>query len=161
MIRRPPRSTLFPYTTLFRSAAETSTADPPTLPAAKEPPTTDKPQPPATKDRAGLRASVRPQTTPTPPPKAAAPSASGHRARARTESLGQILLDEKMVTREQLDKAIQTQHRSGGHLGRILVEQGALTEQNLAKVLSIQWGLPYVQLGSIEIDPDVVKAIPH
>ncbi|OLC28310.1 MAG: type II secretion system protein GspE [Armatimonadetes bacterium 13_1_40CM_64_14] len=66
-----------------------------------------------------------------------------------------------MVTREQLDKAIQTQHRSGGHLGRILVEQGALTEQNLAKVLSIQWGLPYVQLGSIEIDPDVVKAIPQ
>jgi type IV pilus assembly protein PilB len=66
-----------------------------------------------------------------------------------------------MVTREQLDKAIQTQHRSGGHLGRILVEQGALTEQNLAKVLSIQWGLPYVQLSTIEIDPDVVKAIPQ
>jgi len=75
--------------------------------------------------------------------------------------LGQILLDQKMVTREQLDKAIQTQHRSGGHLGRILVAQGALTEQNLAKVLSIQWGLPYVQLSTIEIDPDVVKAIPQ
>src|SRR5260370_14912087 len=27
MIRRPPRSTLFPYTTLFRSRAELSTAD--------------------------------------------------------------------------------------------------------------------------------------
>src|SRR2546430_4036292 len=26
MIRRPPRSTLFPYTTLFRSAGETATA---------------------------------------------------------------------------------------------------------------------------------------
>src|SRR2546428_7259994 len=28
MIRRPPRSTLFPYTTLFRSAAELIDADP-------------------------------------------------------------------------------------------------------------------------------------
>src|SRR5256885_5598087 len=28
MIRRPPRSTLFPYTTLFRSCAERSTATP-------------------------------------------------------------------------------------------------------------------------------------
>src|SRR5207253_8540189 len=28
MIRRPPRSTLFPYTTLFRSASMRSTADP-------------------------------------------------------------------------------------------------------------------------------------
>src|SRR2546422_7218535 len=34
MIRRPPRSTLFPYTTLFRSAFETSTfcIHPPSLP---------------------------------------------------------------------------------------------------------------------------------
>ncbi len=127
-------------------------------PPAAEPPKTEKPQPPS-KDRAGLRASIRPTTAPSSAPKEAAPS--GSRARPRTESLGQILLDEKMVTREQLDKAIQTQHRSGGHLGRILVEQGVLTEQNLAKVLSIQWGLPYVQLGSVEIDPDVVKAIPQ
>jgi type IV pilus assembly protein PilB len=127
-------------------------------PAAKEQPITEKPQPP-TKDRAGLRASVRPSTAPTQPTKEATPS--GQRGRPRTESLGQIILNEKMATREQVDKAIQTQHRSGGHLGRILVEQGALTEQNLAKVLSIQWGLPYVQLGSVEIDPDVVKAIPQ
>src|SRR2546427_6358609 len=37
MIRRPPRSTLFPYTTLFRSHAEpldTSLADPAVEPAA-------------------------------------------------------------------------------------------------------------------------------
>src|SRR3712207_7049800 len=41
MIRRPPRSTLFPYTTLFRSisekiAEETSSA-PSTLPTAEDP----------------------------------------------------------------------------------------------------------------------------
>ncbi len=118
-------------------------------PAAKEPTKTDHPQPPP-KDRAGLLASSRPQLPTAPPPKEVA--RGGQRARPRTESLGQILLDEKMVTREQLDKAIQTQHRSGGHLGRILVEQGALAEQSLANVLSIQWGLPYVQLGSLEID---------
>jgi len=138
--------------------AEPKWAEPPTPPQAKEPPKNEKQQPPS-KDRAGLRASVRPSTAPPQGPKEAAPS--GARARPRAESLGQILLDQKMVTREQLDKAIQTQHRSGGHLGRILVEQGALTEQNLAKVLSIQWGLPYVQLSTIEIDPDVVKAIPQ
>ncbi len=126
-------------------------------PKQPEPPKIDRPQPPG-RDRSGLRASSRPQPPPS-APKEAAPT--GRRARPRTESLGQILLDEKMVTREQLDKAIQTQHRSGGHLGRILVEQGALAEQNLAKVLAIQWGLPYVQLASIEIDPEVVKAVPQ
>src|SRR3712207_7942391 len=34
MIRRPPRSTLFPYTTLFRSAAEDDRADRPRVDAA-------------------------------------------------------------------------------------------------------------------------------
>ncbi|HVH30440.1 MAG TPA: type IV-A pilus assembly ATPase PilB [bacterium] len=154
----PPQPKVEPPPTAEPSTDEFPRHEPPTPPQAKEPPKTDKPQPP-TKDRAGLRASVRPSTTPPPAPKEATPS--GHRTKPRTESLGQILLDEKMVTREQLDKAIQTQHRSGGHLGRILVEQGGLTEQNLAKVLSIQWGLPYVQLGSVEIDPEVVKAIPQ
>src|SRR5574337_1132521 len=129
----PPPPRVEPPPAAEPPMAEPKRPEPPTPPAAKEPPRTEKPQPP-TKDRAGLRASVRPSTAPTPSPKEAAPA--GQRGRPRTESLGQILLDEKMVTREQLDKAIQTQHRSGGHLGRILVEQGALTEQNLAKVLS-------------------------
>src|SRR5258708_29632483 len=34
MIRRPPRSTLFPYTTLFRSIREGSTGSPCRLPSA-------------------------------------------------------------------------------------------------------------------------------
>ncbi len=86
---------------------------------------------------------------------------TGRRPRARTESLGQIHLDEGVVTREQLEKAMQMQHRSGGHLGRILVEQGVVTEQQLAKALSVQWGLEVVDLGAIEIDADVVKVIPQ
>jgi len=81
--------------------------------------------------------------------------------RARTESLGQILLDQGMVSREQLEKAIQMHQRTGGHLGRILVELGAVTEQQLAQALAVQWGLAWVDLSTVEIDPDVVKVIPQ
>ncbi len=137
--------------------AEPKRPEPPAQGDGKDHPKVDKPQPPF-KERHIPRPTTRPQPVP-PAPKEAEPA--GRRPRPRAESLGQILLDEKTVTREQLDKAIQTQHRSGGHLGRILVEQGALTEQQLAKVLSIQWGLPYVELGSLEIDPDVVKMVPQ
>src|SRR3989440_6296433 len=35
MIRRPPRSTLFPYTTLFRSTRRTTTREPKAAPAWK------------------------------------------------------------------------------------------------------------------------------
>ncbi|OFX13187.1 MAG: type II secretion system protein GspE [Armatimonadetes bacterium RBG_19FT_COMBO_69_19] len=75
--------------------------------------------------------------------------------------MGQILLEEGIVPREQLEKAIQMQQRSGGHLGRILVDLGAVTEQQLAKALGTQWGLAWVDLNTIEIDADVVKVIPQ
>src|SRR5947199_218237 len=114
------------------------------------------------------RAPAAPAPPKAPPPRVQPPSVPPPREepargkpRPRSESLGQILLDEKMVSREQLDRAIQMQHRSGGHLGRILVEQGSLSEQQLAKVLALQWGMPYVELSSLEIDSDVVKVVPQ
>lgn len=155
----PPASQALPISQAFPTpVAEPPKVEPkrpvPPPPADKARPKSDRPQQPPPRERPVP--SGRPQ--PVPPPKEAEPA--GRRPRARTESLGQILLDEKMVSREQLDKAIQMQQRSGGHLGRILVEQGVLTEQQLAKVLSIQWGLPYLEIGSMEIDPEVVKVIP-
>ncbi|MBI2972621.1 MAG: Flp pilus assembly complex ATPase component TadA, partial [Armatimonadetes bacterium] len=121
------------------------------MPPVPEPPSkAKKPSPPA-------------RSAPQPVAQAPQPKApeAGKRPRARTESLGQILLDEGMVTREQLERALQNQQRSGGHLGRILVEQEAVSEQQLARALSVQWGLEVVDLGAMEIDPDVVKVVPH
>src|SRR2546430_12569614 len=46
MIRRPPRSTLFPYTTLFRSSHPPSSPSPPTNATTPAPPTTTAPTPP-------------------------------------------------------------------------------------------------------------------
>src|SRR5437868_11920772 len=42
MIRRPPRSTLFPYTTLFRSMCTIASADPVTVPASTTSGTADR-----------------------------------------------------------------------------------------------------------------------
>src|SRR5215510_4488091 len=46
MIRRPPRSTLFPYTTLFRSPASQA-ADPPASPRPQAPPDAKQDSPPS------------------------------------------------------------------------------------------------------------------
>lgn len=164
-----------------KSSAPPPVAGPPAPPA---PPTSRRTELPPVIDAKGKRSRPeRPQPTkpdgaaPSGPPAPKAPvspvgrppaqppsppTEAGQRrvARARTESLGQILLDEGIVTREQLEKAIQMQQRSGGHLGRILVEQGTLNEHQLARALSIQWGLAVVELSSVEIDPDVVKVVP-
>ena len=134
--------------------AEFPQHEPPRAQPPAAPPAPARPQPP--RERQIPRPAGRPQLVPPPREEPAR-----GKPRPRSESLGQILLDEKMVSREQLDRAIQMQHRSGGHLGRILVEQGSLSEQQLAKVLSLQWGMPYVELSSLEIDSDVVKVVPQ
>ena len=52
--------------------------------------------------------------------------------------LGEILLENKEISKEQLDKAIEVQKREGGLIGIILVTMGAITEQTLVKYLAIQ-----------------------
>jgi hypothetical protein len=52
--------------------------------------------------------------------------------------LGEILLENSEITKEQLDKAVDVQKREGGLIGIILVTQGAITEQTLVKYLAIQ-----------------------
>ncbi|MDR3238315.1 MAG: hypothetical protein LBT84_07420 [Spirochaetia bacterium] len=52
--------------------------------------------------------------------------------------LGELLLEKKEITREQLDKAMETQTKNGGLIGIILVTQGAITEATLVAYLSLQ-----------------------
>ncbi len=87
--------------------------------------------------------------------------AQGRHGRARTELLGDILLEWTMISREQLEQALSVQQQSGGHLGNILVEQGAITPQQLTRAMSVQWDLPLVELSGLEIDPDTVKVVPE
>jgi type IV pilus assembly protein PilB len=70
-------------------------------------------------------------------------------------------LDEGIVTREQLERAIQMQQRSGGHLGRILIDLGVTSEQQMARALAIQWGMSFVDLSQESIQLDAVKLIPQ
>ncbi|HOK02020.1 MAG TPA: hypothetical protein PKX79_08080 [Spirochaetota bacterium] len=52
--------------------------------------------------------------------------------------LGEILLENGVITREQLDKALKTQKEEGGLIGIILVQQGAISEQTLVEYLALQ-----------------------
>jgi hypothetical protein len=52
--------------------------------------------------------------------------------------LGEILLDNKEISQEQLEKAIEVQKKEGGLIGIILVTMGDITEQTLVKYLAIQ-----------------------
>jgi len=74
--------------------------------------------------------------------------------------LGEILIQRKRITREQLDAALQTQKTKGGFIGEILVNLGILDERDIVVALVIQCGLPYIAVNKYKIDPEIVRLIP-
>lgn len=69
--------------------------------------------------------------------------------------LGELLLEEKLVTRAQLEEGLETQVVYGGRLGTNLVELGFLPEKELARVLGKQHGLAYAA-GEMVPDPQAM-----
>jgi len=82
-------------------------------------------------------------------------------AKVTRMSLGEILLREKFITREDLKKAQQYQHQHGGSLADALIKMGLLGEEQLVIGLAKQLGIPHVKLGNYKLDPEVMETIPE
>jgi len=52
--------------------------------------------------------------------------------------LGEMLVENGVITREQMNKAIEIQKEEGGLIGIILVNQGIISEQKLVEYLAMQ-----------------------
>ena len=76
--------------------------------------------------------------------------------------LGELLVRNNLITKEQLTKALDEQKESGGHgrLGSILIKNGLISESDLTSFLSKQYGVPSINLNEFEVDPAVIKTIP-
>ena len=77
------------------------------------------------------------------------------------DRLGELLVREKLITTDQLKKAIEEQSSSGGRLGYNLAKLGYVNEKDLTIFLSKQYGIPAVDLAATEIDPEIIKQIPQ
>jgi len=74
--------------------------------------------------------------------------------------LGEMLVKSKLITEDQLKKALGQQSTSGGRLGSNLVKLGFLTEEDITSFLSKQYGVPSINLAHFEIDQSVIKLVP-
>ena len=74
--------------------------------------------------------------------------------------LGDLLVTENLITRQQLGKALEYQRVRGGRLGYCLIQLGWVTGEDISAILSRQFGLPSINLPFFEVDPSIVKLIP-
>ncbi len=77
------------------------------------------------------------------------------------ERLLDILIHDKILKQEDLDRALVEQKKSGGELSKILVRLKFISEDDLTHALSSGLGMPPIDISRLKIDPAVVKIIPQ
>jgi type IV pilus assembly protein PilB len=76
-----------------------------------------------------------------------------------TKELGEVLVDEGLITTDQLATAAEEQERVGRSLGRVLIDLGLVNEPDLVAVLARQIGLDFVDLNEYQIDPQAASLL--
>lgn len=74
--------------------------------------------------------------------------------------LGNILVENNIITKEQLQDALRVQQSTGDRLGKVLINLGYVTERDLTNMLEAQLGIPQVAPG-YWMNPELMKLIPE
>jgi type IV pilus assembly protein PilB len=77
----------------------------------------------------------------------------------KIKDLADVLLEEGLITGDQLKQATAEQERLGRTLGRVLIDLGMVKETDLVAALARQVGLDYVDLGEHQVDPAAASLV--
>ncbi|MEZ8105637.1 GspE/PulE family protein [Vibrio cortegadensis] len=75
--------------------------------------------------------------------------------------LGDLLVEEGIITEQQVEQALSAQRSTGQKLGDTLIELGFLSEQQMLMFLSQQLDLPLIDLSRAAVDIDAVQLLPE
>ena len=80
-------------------------------------------------------------------------------ARPEKIRLGDLLIQQGLLTDEQLKFALDEQKRSGRKLGRIVVDSSFVTEEAISQALARQLQVPYVDLKHFKPRPELINLL--
>ncbi len=75
--------------------------------------------------------------------------------------IGEILVDQGLITPQQLETGLKEQKTTREQLGKCLVRLGFISENKLIDILSAQLDIQHVVLENFSIDPNLVRRIPE
>lgn len=81
--------------------------------------------------------------------------------RVAKKRLGEVLLEQELITQDQLKECIVIQRQSGNSMASILVEKGYLDEEDLVVTLSEQLGIPHIRVAHYNIPQEVLDEVPE
>jgi MSHA biogenesis protein MshE len=71
------------------------------------------------------------------------------------------LVEQRLISEEQLARALDDQKRTGRKLGRVLVDMGFVAEDEISKALARQLKAPYIDLRHFEVRPETAHKLPE
>ena len=74
---------------------------------------------------------------------------------------GELLLENGLITKQQLDHALLKKKECKKRIGETLVGLGFVSEVYIAKVLSIQLGIPLIDFSSVVVEPEAIRLVPE
>jgi hypothetical protein len=75
--------------------------------------------------------------------------------------IGDLLVGKGYITEDRLAAALVESRSTGERLGRVLVRNGWAFEQDIARALSEQWALPFVNIALVGVDASAVRLLPR
>ncbi|HKQ84748.1 MAG TPA: GspE/PulE family protein [Steroidobacteraceae bacterium] len=81
--------------------------------------------------------------------------------RRRKVRIGELLLEHKLLSEEQLKAALVEQKRSGRKLGRVLTDLGFVREEAMHDLLAQHLQIAFVDVRQLTLDPKAVRLLPE
>ncbi|MDO8206400.1 MAG: ATPase, T2SS/T4P/T4SS family [Gallionella sp.] len=82
-------------------------------------------------------------------------------ARPEKVRLGDLLVQQQLISQDQLKFALEEQKSTGRKLGRVLVDNGFVTEEKISEALAKQLNIPYINLKYYNINVEQVRKLPE
>ncbi|HOI93369.1 MAG TPA: type IV-A pilus assembly ATPase PilB [Syntrophobacter fumaroxidans] len=76
------------------------------------------------------------------------------------KKIGELLLQEGLISKEQLDRALNEQHQTGERIGGVLLKLGFVSEEMLTEFIAKQYSAPQVNIAKLTVPKDVLGLIP-
>lgn len=77
--------------------------------------------------------------------------------RLTKKKLGEILVEQGLLSPEQVQDALRMQHQTGLMFGETLVQNKLITEDKIVAVLVSQFGIPYVKPANYKIPKELLE----
>jgi type IV pilus assembly protein PilB len=77
--------------------------------------------------------------------------------RLTRKRLGELLVEQNLLSEEQVQDALRMQHQSGLLFGETLVQQRLITEDKMVSVLVSQFGIPYIKPSNYNIPKELLE----